>query len=928
MKKIKKALSIILSAAMIFTSISVTGSPVKAETAGYVKVEMENMQINRARIKENAADSNGKHIEVFWQEDAFQNANDIANQSYVRMVVNAATAGEYTFKIGCTTWGDVSARMYVNSEKTDLTIPSGTAQEYEVTVKLNEGKNAVLFSWINWSEMDYIMVPDTLSVVSDATDTYYPASTAYLNMTWFHTDESTIYNPDALLYTGTLYLNVDENSGQPGDEEWQPSATFTVNAPNVMKSLKLEYYIEDEGTPNSEMSLIINGGEPLAVPIDDTGITYVSTEDLTASGFVLGQANTIKIQQKNKDGGTFGLYSLKEIIEDEPVSDDAVKTAQDLVKDGNIRMLGRTLTEGTSQTMDWTCSGFSFEYTGAGTVSANITTGNVSKLVVDINGTIKTKTVRRGTSNVELASNLTNGTYTIKVYKVTEANGYLTKLNSISYDKDAALKATKEADLKFEFIGDSITCGNQINSETGDEDGYGAYASVLARAYGADWNTISCSGRGLMEGFNSEEGWAMSQNAQMKDVFDYVSYFRDKETKYDYSYQPDVLVINLGSNDLGEEIMTEFGTTMSAFCEEVKAFSQKVRAKYPDTKIIWCYGTYYNNADADKYAEAVASLNDSSMAFVNFPQLLGGKDGHPNYTQQTRMAKILSAKVSEMLKVTNPMSSDLHYEAEAGTITVNGTEAKIKVETDVTPYSGNAYAADMNADVTSAANGAYVTVPVTVSKAGIYKVTVSYGSGAEKNPIVGVKSNNYAWSTAEITPAAGWDMIKTFDKEIYLRAGKNTVSITGAINGAWANIDCFELEYLRAGTEPGEVETPTNPPTDKVPDTTKKPIVTTKAPAVKAPAKAKLGKVTNIKGRKIKVSLKKVKKAAGYQIQYSLNKKFKKGTKKVSVKKLTYTTKKLKKKKTYYVRARAYVQNGKKKVYGSWSNVKKVKIKK
>ena len=38
--------------------------------------------------------------------------------------------------------------------------------------------------------------------------------------------------------------------------------------------------------------------------------------------------------------------------------------------------------------------------------------------------------------------------------------------------------------------------------------------------------------------------------------------------------------------------------------------------------------------------------------------------------------------------------------------------------------------------------------------------------------------------------------------------------------------------------------------------------------------------------------------------------------------------KKLKKKKTYYIRVRAYKMNGKKKVYGKWSTVKKVKIKK
>ena len=83
----------------------------------------------------------------------------------------------------------------------------------------------------------------------------------------------------------------------------------------------------------------------------------------------------------------------------------------------------------------------------------------------------------------------------------------------------------------------------------------------------------------------------------------------------------------------------------------------------------------------------------------------------------------------------------------------------------------------------------------------------------------------------------------------------------------------------------------------------------------------------NKKGRKLVVRWNAVKDVKGYQLQYALNKKFKK-KKSVQTKKTKYTIKKLKKKKTYYIRVRAYKMNGKKKVYGKWSTVKKVKIKK
>ena len=83
----------------------------------------------------------------------------------------------------------------------------------------------------------------------------------------------------------------------------------------------------------------------------------------------------------------------------------------------------------------------------------------------------------------------------------------------------------------------------------------------------------------------------------------------------------------------------------------------------------------------------------------------------------------------------------------------------------------------------------------------------------------------------------------------------------------------------------------------------------------------------NTKGRKLTASWKKASEADGYQIQYAPNKKFKKAKSK-TVKSTSVTLKKLQKKKTYFVRVRAYKAVDGKKAYGKWSSVKKVKIKK
>lgn len=83
----------------------------------------------------------------------------------------------------------------------------------------------------------------------------------------------------------------------------------------------------------------------------------------------------------------------------------------------------------------------------------------------------------------------------------------------------------------------------------------------------------------------------------------------------------------------------------------------------------------------------------------------------------------------------------------------------------------------------------------------------------------------------------------------------------------------------------------------------------------------------NIAGKKAAISYKKSVEAEGYQIQYATKKNFS-GKKTVTTKKTNATLKSLKKGKTYYVRVRAYRTLDGKTVYGNWSNVKTVKIKK
>ena len=144
---------------------------------------------------------------------------------------------------------------------------------------------------------------------------------------------------------------------------------------------------------------------------------------------------------------------------------------------------------------------------------------------------------------------------------------------------------------------------------------------------------------------------------------------------------------------------------------------------------------------------------------------------------------------------------------------------------------------------------------------------------------------------------------------------------------------------------PIPTEVPTEVPTEAPAETTapvQKPVVVpTEVPVAKpqpeAPAQPafdlKKPAITKLTKRKksFKIRWAKVKNASGYKLQYSTSSKFtKKTTKTVKVKgntKFAKTVKKLKAKKKYYVRVRAYKDGKAVTVYTKWSKAKAVKTK-
>ena len=188
-------------------------------------------------------------------------------------------------------------------------------------------------------------------------------------------------------------------------------------------------------------------------------------------------------------------------------------------------------------------------------------------------------------------------------------------------------------------------------------------------------------------------------------------------------------------------------------------------------------------------------------------------------------------------------------------------------------------------------------------------------------------------NTPSVTVKRGDAVLKAGeDYSVYysncVEAGTATVTVMGI--GDYAGVLTKEYRILSLATPtPVPTGVPSIIPSDSSGTPTAAPTESVKPQStVKKPAKVSLSSVKSKKKKQMIVTYKKLKKVSGYQISYGLNKKFKKAktvTVKASVSKKVI--KKLKSKKKYYVRVRAFNKKGTKKLYGTWSKVKKVKIK-
>ena len=133
--------------------------------------------------------------------------------------------------------------------------------------------------------------------------------------------------------------------------------------------------------------------------------------------------------------------------------------------------------------------------------------------------------------------------------------------------------------------------------------------------------------------------------------------------------------------------------------------------------------------------------------------------------------------------------------------------------------------------------------------------------------------------------------------------------------------ETFSIAKVNESENKNQTDNKKQPATEKK-DTTK--------PAEKAvaPKKTVVKKVKALGKKKIKITVKKSsEQVSGYEVILSTKKNFK-NAKKITTKKNVVTVKKLKAGKKYFVKVRAFKKVGNKKIYGNYSTVKKVIVKK
>lgn len=268
-----------------------------------------------------------------------------------------------------------------------------------------------------------------------------------------------------------------------------------------------------------------------------------------------------------------------------------------------------------------------------------------------------------------LARDLGSGSHRVRVSKRTEASVGAAAFLGFRVRDDTELNLPEAPERRMEFVGDSITCGYGNEVSTTDPDSYKftsanenalfAYGAVTARALGADYVAVAASGRGMVRNYSGGGGLYAPEFYELTSS-------EASGVAWDHSnYSPDVIVVNLGTNDFSIGLSEEEVTAMR---EEYRAayveFLTHLRALHPDATLVATVGPMMSDSyppgyrawtsirsDVQGVVEGLVEGGDSKVLYFEFATQSApyGEDWHPTLATHQKMADALGAFIREEL---------------------------------------------------------------------------------------------------------------------------------------------------------------------------------------------------------------------------------------------------------------------------------------
>ena len=239
--------------------------------------------------------------------------------------------------------------------------------------------------------------------------------------------------------------------------------------------------------------------------------------------------------------------------------------------------------------------------------------------------------------------------------KPAEFMGFLVDNKATIFDA-----ATLYKPRKMEFIGNSITCAFGTESknknskfEARTENNYLSYALVLARAFDADVQVTARSGHGVVRNYNDKSKMS-AQETTVPKIFER-TFDSDKQSIWDFSYKPDVVVINLGTNDYS----TLPHPDKAVFIDTYLKFIARIRALYGTQIPVFCVvGPMIDEpcySIVKEMVEIQRTLHkDTKTYFIGIPTAAldlakdFGAATHPGGDGQKKMAQIVAPVISSV----------------------------------------------------------------------------------------------------------------------------------------------------------------------------------------------------------------------------------------------------------------------------------------